>query len=131
MVIPPFIRGVINGGITVLNYEKILLIKTIIFREHYLSTKDTAKYHEIRSDGEIATWTDKKTDKHADLLFAMGQSLGYKFERTYIKRSMYYPQGYINIETDNSLIREGIIAILQGRQQIQVNITNDQSINDK
>ena len=53
----------------------------------------------------------------------MGNSLGFSFDKVLIKRNVYSPQGHINIEMENTLIRQMMIKLLTGEISLQVDST--------
>ncbi len=78
----------------------------------------------FESNEELKIWAAKNEELLANLLYEMGQSLGYKFDKVLIKRNMYSPVGHARIERENELIREGLIKILHGETLLPVNIGN-------
>lgn len=78
----------------------------------------------FESNEEFKIWAAKNEELLANLLYEMGQSLGYKFDKVLIKRNMYSPVGHARIERENELIRDGLIKILQGETLLPVNIGN-------
>lgn len=103
-----------------------------------LEFSDNSKFHKVlsswkeyfdnlsqqkkESTEEIMIWSSKNEDLLANLLFEMGQSLGYKFDKALIKRNIYYPSGHGRTERENELIRQGLLSILQNESSISVNI---------
>lgn len=69
-------------------------------------------------------WAAKLPDHLTDLLFVMGRSLGYNFDKVHIKRATYYPQGYGDIEQDQLAIRKGVLAVLKGERALPMEITS-------
>lgn len=76
-------------------------------------------------DSQMATWGDQRENYLADLLFTMGNSLDYNFDKTHIKRSIYSPQGHADIENEQQLLRRASIELLMGRLTLPVEtVTN-------
>jgi hypothetical protein len=76
-------------------------------------------------DSQMATWGDQRVNYLADLLFTMGNSLDYNFDKTHIKRSIYSPQGHADIENEQQLLRRASIELLLGRLTLPVKtVTN-------
>ncbi len=71
-------------------------------------------------DSQMATWGDQRENYLADLLFKMGNSLDYNFDKTHIKRSIYSPQGHADIENEQQLLRRASIELLMGRLALPV-----------
>lgn len=76
------------------------------------------------------TWGGKpearrKLDDKADLeraeellavmLAKMGSLLGYSFDKVYIRKGFYYPEGLGNIEAEQHMLRRSVLALLSGR----------------
>ncbi|MCX5805632.1 MAG: hypothetical protein NT010_06120 [Proteobacteria bacterium] len=60
-------------------------------------------------------WTSKKEDLLAELLHKMSIRMGYNFDKVHIKRGHYYPKGYVDIETEQRIIRQGLANIFQNK----------------
>jgi len=54
----------------------------------------------------------------------MGNSLGYDFDETHIKKSIYAPQGHADLESEQRLIRKGIIDVLYRGYALPMEIKN-------
>lgn len=65
---------------------------------------------------------ERREEYLALLLFEMGKTLGYNFDKVTIKRNAYTPQGHVNIESENQFIRKGLIDIIQGKLTIPMTI---------
>ena len=51
-------------------------------------------------------WIDKKNDLLSDLLYEMGSSLGFSFDKVHIKKAGYIPKGYADQEEEQNFIRK-------------------------
>jgi hypothetical protein len=58
---------------------------------------------------------EKANDLLANLLVPMGKSLGYNFDRVYIKKAFYYPEGLLNIEQEQHTLRRAVLNLLSGQ----------------
>jgi hypothetical protein len=67
-----------------------------------------------------ANWTSKKEDLLAEMLHKMAVRLNYDFDKVHIKRGHYYPQGYIDIETEHRIIRQGLVRIFENKFAVPV-----------
>lgn len=67
-------------------------------------------------------WEDKRVDLFSDLLYYMGQSLGYDFDRTQIKNRVYSPMAHGKIEDEQGKIRQYAVDLLDGKRQLNVKI---------
>lgn len=65
-------------------------------------------------------WTTRKEDLLTELLYKMAICLGYKFDRVHIKRGHYYPMGYVQIESEQMIIRKGLVDIFQNKSALPV-----------
>jgi len=65
---------------------------------------------------------DKMDELFVDLLFEMGKSLGYEFDRVHIKRATYFPRGHGEIEQDQHTLRKALVAILTGKKTIPMSV---------
>jgi len=72
------------------------------------------------TEAETVVWYDRQEDLLADLLFEMGTSLGYKFDKALIKRHVYSPQAHGNLERENELIRKKLIELLMGEINLPI-----------
>lgn len=77
------------------------------------------------TDEQITNWTSRNQDLLSNLLYEMGHSLGYKFDKILIKRNIYSPIGHANIERDNEAIRKGLINFLNSGVTIPTMQTYD------
>lgn len=76
---------------------------------------------------EFRTWAAKNEELLANLLYEMGLSLGYKFDKVLIKRNIYAPVGHAKIEREYEMIREGLLKLFQGKSLLPINIGNIES----
>jgi len=66
------------------------------------------------------TDAERRRELTAELLVRMGKSLGYDFDKVYIKKSAYYPQFLVDVETEQHLVRKGILSLLKGHSRLPV-----------
>src|SRR5439155_6777432 len=66
----------------------------------------------------IGQWSMKNEDYLADLLVAMGQCLGYRLDRVYIKKGIYAPEGHSRDQAELHAIRQLVIRLLTGEGAI-------------
>ena len=57
---------------------------------------------------------DKANDLNAALLAAMGRSLGYDFDKVYLKKGGYYPEFLMNVEMEQHSLRRQLLELLDG-----------------
>lgn len=67
-------------------------------------------------------WSGKQNDLMSELLYEMGISLGFEFDKVHIKKAGYTPQGYSDQENEQKFIRKASIEVLNGTRPIPLNI---------
>jgi flagellar basal body-associated protein FliL len=81
------------------------------------------------SKDEIKIWAARNEELLANLLFEMGNSLGFSFDKVLIKRNIYSPQAHADIELENTLIRRGIIRLLTSETSLPVtNVVDEENL---
>jgi len=66
----------------------------------------------------------KRIDLLVDLLYHMGNFLGYHYDKTHIKNACYSPQAHGELDQDITAIRKGLASLLQGRTVLPMFIAN-------
>ncbi|MGB7434415.1 MAG: DUF6680 family protein, partial [Candidatus Acidiferrum sp.] len=79
--------------------------------------------HDPEGDPKFVRWNDRVTDLLTDLLFEMGESLGYHFDKVTLKKNAYYPTGWGLIEGEQAILRQSAIKVFAGEKPIKVEIT--------
>jgi hypothetical protein len=51
----------------------------------------------------------------AELLVKMGKGLGYDFDKVYVKKAWYFPEGLGNIEQEQHALRRAVLSLLSGQ----------------
>jgi len=67
--------------------------------------------------GGVSELTHERT---ADLLLVMGKCLGYEFDRVYLKKGGYYPQGLGNVEMEQHTLRRMLLDLLDGKRRLPI-----------
>ncbi len=75
------------------------------------------------NDSAQAIWADKKDDLLSDLLYEMGQSLGFDFDKVHIKKAGYVPIAYSDERNEQRLVRQEVIKVLLGEKSFPVQLT--------
>lgn len=70
-------------------------------------------------------WRLTKQGLLVDLLYHMAQGLGYDFDKTSIKNTSYLPDGYLEADEHQLVIRRGFAAILSGKAAIPIAFYSD------
>jgi len=78
--------------------------------------------HKIESDDTEGwkAWDSKKEDYLTNLLYQMALFFGYEFDSVHIKRGHYYPKGFADIETEQMIIRKGLVEIFTDKKPFPV-----------
>jgi hypothetical protein len=58
---------------------------------------------------------ERSEDLLAELLVKMGNTLGYDFDKVYVKKACYYPEGLGNIEQEQHALRRALLNLLSGQ----------------
>lgn len=77
-------------------------------------------FEHLSGDTSAPTWGERRQDLMVALLEKMAAATGYHFDRTLIRRHIYHPQGHVSIEEQIVQLREGVVAIVQGKRVIPV-----------
>lgn len=79
------------------------------YRDHL---NDAQKINPEDTEG-WKNWTARKEDMLVELLYKMAIRLDYRFDKVHIKRGHYYPKGYVDIETEQRIIRQGLVNVFE------------------
>lgn len=58
---------------------------------------------------------ERSNDLLAEMLMKMGRVLDYDFDKVYIKKGFYYPEGLGNIEQEQHALRRSLLSLLSGQ----------------
>lgn len=67
---------------------------------------------------------EKSNDLLVDLLYEMGQSLNYIFDKVHLKRGAYIPKGHADYILDQEFIRRSLVGVLLGHIPIPIKVVN-------
>lgn len=67
-------------------------------------------------------WVEKKQGLLIDLLYAMAQRLNYDIDKVTIEKNIYYPQGHVEIESEQNALRKAALRVLLGESPIQATV---------
>ena len=70
------------------------------------------------------SWVEKRHDLYIDLLSAISSFLRFDFDKVQLKREVYHPRGFIEMEQDQERIRRGMAKILSGDGGVPVEISS-------
>jgi hypothetical protein len=66
-------------------------------------------------DNKTKEWGEKRQDLTVDLLAAIGERLGFRFDPSHIKRQVYFPQAMSDQWEENNQIRKQLLQVLDGK----------------
>jgi uncharacterized protein DUF6680 len=69
---------------------------------------------------QIGQWNEALENFANDMLYEMGKSLGYDFDKVTIKRNAYYPSGWGEVEIENHAVRKKFLELLDGKRRLPV-----------
>jgi len=69
---------------------------------------------------KVDVWKNKSNDCLVDMLYTMAQTLGYDFDKVQLKIGSYTPQGFAELELEQSLVRRGLVDVLYGKRGFPV-----------
>lgn len=94
---------------------------------------DASEAEQQAYNNDLKTWNDKHDEKFIYLLYEMSKVLKYKFDKVYLKNSVYYPRGLSELEVEQRLFRRAAISFLSGHHPVKMDVTDFpyQNENDK
>jgi len=69
---------------------------------------------------KIDRWSEILADHVNDMLYEMGESLGYHFDKVTLKRNAYYPRGWGEVELEGHAVRKTFLELLGGKRRLPV-----------
>lgn len=88
-----------------------------IWRE-YLDHLSSLPPDPIARQQKMQSWLEKNEDYLADLLVAMGECVGHSFDRVYIKKGIYSPEGHAQEFFENVALRKSFLELLQNKRSL-------------
>jgi hypothetical protein len=79
---------------------------------------------------DVKSFMRVRDEAFYDLLQTLSYSLGYDFDKVFLKNSAYYPIALQNTEYDQALIRKAVVGILTNQQSIPFSLTSFKSFDD-
>ena len=74
----------------------------------------------VQGDEEFRAWVRAGDNLFIELLYEMARSLGYHFDKVRLRKGIYSPKGYGELELDQKIIRENLVAILSGKKPLPI-----------
>jgi hypothetical protein len=78
-----------------------------------------------------AAWNTRGEDMLYDLLFEMGEYLGYHFDKVTLRRIKYSPRGWVENEEDATIIRKAAMAVFSGTKPLLMKIDGSVNISEQ
>lgn len=72
-------------------------------------------------------WEDRRQELLYELLLLMSQYLGYDFDEVEIKK-VYAPQGHAALESDQEIIRRGLVGLFKSNISLPVSIVESSTV---
>ena len=69
-------------------------------------------------------WETRRKELLVELLDTMGKHLGFNFDKTHLKNQSYYPQGYGDLEAEQSALRRATFEIVSGKRPLPMWVAN-------
>ena len=69
---------------------------------------------------KVEQWQNALMDHVNDMLYEMGESLGYHFDKVTLKRNAYYPRGWGEIEVEQHALRKKLLELLDGQRKLPI-----------
>jgi hypothetical protein len=84
-----------------------------------------------RTNAEASQWTEKQFDLLVDLVYLIGQSLGYKkIPKASLRDNTYLPQGFVDVEAELHQIRKGWLEVMEGTRPLTMTVLGPVQIAD-
>lgn len=77
-------------------------------------------YQDPAYQAKLDAWTNKSKDLLVDMLNAMALILGYSFDKVQLKKGAYTPKGFADLDTEQYLLRRGVLDVIYGKRGIPV-----------
>ena len=74
------------------------------------------------STEQLTSWVNKNEELLTNMLYEMGKTLDYNFDKVLIKRNAYLPVGHERAEQEEQTLREGLIKIIKGEETLPISV---------
>jgi len=75
---------------------------------------------DANDEKKVDQWMTTLTNSTNEMLYQMGESLGYHFDKVTIKRNAYNPKAWGEIELENHAVRKKFLELLDGKRKMPV-----------
>lgn len=73
-------------------------------------------------DEQIQLWVAQGDEIFTNLLYAIAQDIGYKFDRVQLKRGAYTPIAHGELEAEQSELRKATLSLVTGKHALKMNV---------
>lgn len=73
-------------------------------------------------DAQISLWAAQGDELFTNLLYAVAQDIGYKFDRVQLKRGAYTPVAHGEIEAEQTELRKAALSLVTGKHALNMNV---------
>ena len=78
--------------------------------------------HNRLSDDQIQLWLAQGDELFTNLLYAISQDIGYKFDRVQLKRGAYSPIAHGELEAELTELRRAALSLVMGKHAMKMNV---------
>ena len=86
--------------------------------DHYNTAHDP-------NDDAFKRWVARLNDLATNMLYAMGESLGFHFDRVTLQKNAYTPQAWGDLEAEMTKLRKAAINVFEGRSKLKVETSDE------
>jgi hypothetical protein len=73
-------------------------------------------------DTQVSLWLAQGDELFTNLLYAVAQDLGFKFDRVQLKRGAYSPVAHGEIEAEQTELRKAALSLVTGKHALKMNV---------
>lgn len=73
-------------------------------------------------EAQLSLWAAQSDELFTNLLFAIAQDIGLKFDRVQLKRGAYTPIAHGEIETEQMELRKATLSLVTGQHALKMNV---------
>jgi hypothetical protein len=83
------------------------------------------EYHDhlnTKAEDNLSLWVAQGDELFTNLLYAISQDLGFKFDRVQLKRGSYSPVAHGEIEAEQNELRKATLSLVTGQHALKMNV---------
>jgi hypothetical protein len=119
-------RSLMNTRVGTLSVEHVNALNAVPVEFHAVKSVmqkwRTYLDHLRTQNTALDVWLEKRRDLYTDLLDTMAKFLGYEFDLVQLKNEIYAPQGHAELETEQQVIRRGIVELMKGERTLPLDV---------